>query len=294
MKAEEVTIENILKAYKKIVQQEVTERFVTLEENINLKLKKYIVDVEQFKSLALRCREFIKALELDVSNIKSNLNSNTHEYRLNHLDDDIDKLKNQIKNINIKFAKIQVSESSTASTPNIAFSKDEINALIKYLEKEDRLYDFFTYDALDYVLNHTDKINDNHRYVLKERMQETPKTYKAIGEEINRSPSRVMQRLRKAIRYLQYYCQHSDILLVNDNSLETNQDVNLIPLDHDSLNFNIRTQNCLIAANINTLGELLKCSELDLFKIPNCGRKSLVEIKDVLHRLGYKLNETRP
>jgi len=60
----------------------------------------------------------------------------------------------------------------------------------------------------------------------------------------------------------------------------------------DSLELTVRSANCLKAENIHYIGDLVQKSEADLLKTPNLGKKSLMEIKDILHGkglyLGYK------
>jgi hypothetical protein len=49
-----------------------------------------------------------------------------------------------------------------------------------------------------------------------------------------------------------------------------------------SLPFSVRTDNCLIYAGLATVGELRKCSEANLLGIPNFGRVSLEEVRQVI------------
>ena len=51
----------------------------------------------------------------------------------------------------------------------------------------------------------------------------------------------------------------------------------------------MRSSNCLKAANIKTLGELITKSESDMLKYRNFGRKSLKEIADILDGMGLHL-----
>ncbi len=51
----------------------------------------------------------------------------------------------------------------------------------------------------------------------------------------------------------------------------------------------VRSENCLKAEGINTIGQLITWSESALLKTPNLGRKSLGEIKDALARLNLSL-----
>ncbi|MBN1164787.1 MAG: DNA-directed RNA polymerase subunit alpha [Candidatus Krumholzibacteriota bacterium] len=57
----------------------------------------------------------------------------------------------------------------------------------------------------------------------------------------------------------------------------------------DELELSVRSSNCLKAANIKTLGELVFKSESDMLKYRNFGRKSLKEIADILDGMGLHL-----
>jgi DNA-directed RNA polymerase subunit alpha len=57
----------------------------------------------------------------------------------------------------------------------------------------------------------------------------------------------------------------------------------------DDLELTVRSANCLKAENIYYIGDLVQRSELDLLKTPNLGKKSLNEIKEVLHNRGLSL-----
>ena len=48
----------------------------------------------------------------------------------------------------------------------------------------------------------------------------------------------------------------------------------------------VRSNNCLRAANIHTLADLVRNQESDMLKYKNFGRKSLVELNQVLSNLG--------
>jgi DNA-directed RNA polymerase subunit alpha len=58
--------------------------------------------------------------------------------------------------------------------------------------------------------------------------------------------------------------------------------------------FTRRTQNCLQAESIKTVGDLLQWSELRLMKTPNLGKKSLAEIKSILGERGLALADNEP
>lgn len=57
----------------------------------------------------------------------------------------------------------------------------------------------------------------------------------------------------------------------------------------DDLELTVRAANCLKAENIYYIGDLVVRSENDLLKTPNLGKKSLMEIKNVLASRGLSL-----
>jgi len=58
----------------------------------------------------------------------------------------------------------------------------------------------------------------------------------------------------------------------------------------DHLELSVRSNNCLRAAGIKSVYELVQKTEEDLLKTKNFGRKSLMEIKDTLKEMGLELN----
>lgn len=54
----------------------------------------------------------------------------------------------------------------------------------------------------------------------------------------------------------------------------------------DELELSVRAHNCLKAANIKNLAELVTLQEQELLKFRNFGRKSLSELSDVVHNFG--------
>jgi DNA-directed RNA polymerase subunit alpha len=57
----------------------------------------------------------------------------------------------------------------------------------------------------------------------------------------------------------------------------------------DDLELTVRSANCLKAENIYYIGDLVQCTEVELLKTLNLGKKSLTEIKDVLQSRGLHL-----
>lgn len=57
----------------------------------------------------------------------------------------------------------------------------------------------------------------------------------------------------------------------------------------DDLELTVRSANCLKAEQIYYIGDLIQCTEVELLKTPNLGKKSLTEIKSVLATKGLSL-----
>jgi len=60
----------------------------------------------------------------------------------------------------------------------------------------------------------------------------------------------------------------------------------LLKMRVDELELSVRSNNCLRAANIHTLADLVKNQEADMLKYKNFGRKSLVELNQVIANMG--------
>ncbi len=67
---------------------------------------------------------------------------------------------------------------------------------------------------------------------------------------------------------------------------ETERIRQLLQKSVEELELSVRSGNCLRAAQITTLGELVQKSEQDMLKYRNFGRKSLKEIEDILESMG--------
>ena len=62
----------------------------------------------------------------------------------------------------------------------------------------------------------------------------------------------------------------------------------------EDLELTVRSANCLKAAEIFYIGDLVQRTEVELLKTPNLGKKSLTEIKDVLATRGLSLGMRVP
>ena len=61
----------------------------------------------------------------------------------------------------------------------------------------------------------------------------------------------------------------------------------------EELELSVRSSNCLRAAEIKTIGDLVQKSEPEMLKYRNFGRKSLKEIQDILGEMGLSLRDGR-
>ena len=52
------------------------------------------------------------------------------------------------------------------------------------------------------------------------------------------------------------------------------------------MNLSVRALNCLKAANVSTLGELVRYQKSELLKFRNFGKKSLTELDELLEKHG--------
>lgn len=59
----------------------------------------------------------------------------------------------------------------------------------------------------------------------------------------------------------------------------------------DELNLSVRAYNCLRRASLNTLGQLLQCTDADFMCVRNLGRKAMEEVKDTISKYRYLLEE---
>jgi DNA-directed RNA polymerase subunit alpha len=76
-----------------------------------------------------------------------------------------------------------------------------------------------------------------------------------------------------------------------DEIIENYSDPRLEFLDRsvEELELSVRSYNCLKNANIQNLRELVQKTESEMLKTKNFGRKSLNEIKDIMHKMGLSL-----
>ncbi len=89
---------------------------------------------------------------------------------------------------------------------------------------------------------------------------------------------------------------HFELFINFEGDLETAEEVihdeerqriaNILRMRVDELELSVRSSNCLRMANIHTIAELVRNKESEMLKYKNFGRKSLVELNEVLVGMG--------
>jgi DNA-directed RNA polymerase alpha subunit len=137
----------------------------------------------------------------------------------------------------------------------------------------------------------------NHRAERIAKLRENGLTLRAIGELEGVSGNRIMQILRQR----QYRAKRSEAREMEREALkkklETAQAEHaelavsspFLSLMVGNLELSVRSANCLRNEYIVTLGDLVQRSEWELLRMPNFGRKSLNEIKEMLGEFGLCL-----
>jgi DNA-directed RNA polymerase subunit alpha len=82
--------------------------------------------------------------------------------------------------------------------------------------------------------------------------------------------------------------QQQDLAEEEVKEAERNRLKKILLTPVDELELSVRAHNCLKAANIKSLSELVQLQEQELLKFRNFGRKSLAELTDVVHQFGLE------
>lgn len=65
----------------------------------------------------------------------------------------------------------------------------------------------------------------------------------------------------------------------------------ILKTHRNELNISVRLYNCLKCDDIETLGDLVMRTELDLMRLRNFGTRSLTEVKNLLQEYGLTLKQ---
>ena len=72
----------------------------------------------------------------------------------------------------------------------------------------------------------------------------------------------------------------------SEKDAETERIRNILITNVDDLELSVRSHNCLKAANIKTLGDLVRKDESEMLRFRNFGRKSLAELLEIVENYG--------
>ena len=102
--------------------------------------------------------------------------------------------------------------------------------------------------------------------------------------------------LKEAAKILIYHFMlfSDEKITLDNNDLDANEEFDeeilrmrqLLKTKLTDMNLSVRALNCLKAAEVDTLGDLVKYQKADLLKFRNFGKKSLTELDDLLERHG--------
>ena len=179
-----------------------------------------------------------------------------------------------------------------------------------------------TLELLKAVVYNYKDINEEHdcfdpRYADVVLAVLNGKPYREIAERMKLKEPSIAAIWRKALRKFAYTMNRIDVLekeverlnkevenresiildlnskLDNQETIEQNEYKRmriLLAKDVCNLELSVRVLNVLRYAEINTLGDLVKLNRLDLMKFRNFGRKSLMELDELLENNGLSWN----
>ena len=97
-----------------------------------------------------------------------------------------------------------------------------------------------------------------------------------------------MKILKEQLNVFINFEEEEELVLPQESPAETQLNENLLR-SVDELDLSVRAENCLQAANIKSIGDLVMKTEAEMLRTKNFGRKSLKEIKELLAEMGLTL-----
>ncbi|MCF0191169.1 MAG: DNA-directed RNA polymerase subunit alpha [Marinilabiliaceae bacterium] len=184
---------------------------------------------------------------------------------------------------------------SPETTFNIAFTINKGRGYVPADENASEKDEELGIIAIDSI--HTPIVNV--KYAIENYRVEQQTDYEKLTLEISTNGSiHPKQALKEAAKILIYHFQlFSDEKITVDESdkssgEEFNEEVlrmrQLLKTRLTDMDLSVRALNCLKAANVETLGELVTYHRNDLLKFRNFGKKSLTELDDLLSTNGLQ------
>ena len=140
----------------------------------------------------------------------------------------------------------------------------------------------------------------NVKYAIEQYRVEQKTDYDKLVLEIATDGSiHPKDALKEAAKILiHHFMLFSDEkITLEDNAFDANEEFDeevlhmrqLLKTKLTDMNLSVRALNCLKAAEVETLGELVQFNKTDLLKFRNFGKKSLTELDDLLESLNLSL-----
>jgi DNA-directed RNA polymerase subunit alpha len=155
-----------------------------------------------------------------------------------------------------------------------------------------------TFIAIDAVYSPIKKVNFNVRNARKGTRTDYDKLVIEVWTNGSILPVDAISKSAKIlVEFLNPFInieedEEDDIILDLSVDESKENEVNEAVYRHlDELELSFRSANCLKKANIRYIGELIQKSETELLKIKNFGRKSLMEIREIVDDLGLELGK---
>ncbi|HEX9251332.1 MAG TPA: DNA-directed RNA polymerase subunit alpha C-terminal domain-containing protein, partial [Ignavibacteriaceae bacterium] len=86
--------------------------------------------------------------------------------------------------------------------------------------------------------------------------------------------------------FINFDIEQEEEASVSQKDSETERIKKILLTPVDDLELSVRSHNCLKAANIKNLAELVRKDEQEMLKFRNFGRKSLAELMEIVETLG--------
>lgn len=86
--------------------------------------------------------------------------------------------------------------------------------------------------------------------------------------------------------FINFDVEQEEDKVESEKDAETERIRKILTTSVDDLELSVRSHNCLKAADIKTLGDLVKKDESEMLKFRNFGRKSLAELQDIVDNYG--------
>jgi len=95
--------------------------------------------------------------------------------------------------------------------------------------------------------------------------------------------------LREHIQlFINFDIEQEEVQLPAEKDTEKERIRKILLTNVDELELSVRSHNCLKAANIKTLADLVRKDESEMLKFRNFGRKSLAELSDIVENYGLE------